>query len=161
MQFNNTWRKLLVSLSVVLLSATITFAQELDKATVEKAVNSKHFVFKARTVLPMRGASRTLTSEYDVSIIGDSVVVSHLPYFGRVYNATYGGNGGVDFTSKKFEYKAKARKKGGWDVTVETKDVKDRQQLNFFISETGYATLQVIDNNREPISFNGYIVEKQ
>lgn len=159
MQFINTWRKGLVTLSVILFSSAITFAQELDKATIEKAVTSKQFVFKARTVLPMRGASRSLTTEYEVRLLGDSVI-SHLPYFGRVYNATYGGSGGVDFASTKFEYKAKVRKKGGWDVTVETKDVKDRQQLNFFISESGYATLQVIDNNREPISFNGYIVEK-
>ena len=159
MQFNNTCRKVMITLSVVLFSLTISFAQELDKATVEKAVNSKQFVFKARTVLPMRGSSRSLTSDYEVRLLGDSII-SHLPYFGRVYNATYGGSGGVDFTSAKFDYKSKLRKKGGWDVTIETKDVKDRQQLIFYISETGYATLQVMDNNREPISFNGYIVEK-
>jgi len=159
MQFSNIWRRVVVTLSVVLLTATIIHAQELDKATVEKAVNSKHFVFKARTVLPTRGSSRSLTSEYEVRLLGDSVI-SHLPYFGRVYNATYGGGGGIDFTSAKFDYKSKLRKKGGWDVTIETKDVQDRQKLIFFISETGYASLQVTDNNREPISFNGYIVEK-
>jgi hypothetical protein len=159
MQFNNTWRKGLITLSVVLFSLTISVAQELDKAIVEKAVSSKQFVFKARTVLPMRGSSRSLTSDYEVSLLGDSII-SHLPYFGRVYNAIYGGSGGVEFTSAKFDYKSKLRKKGGWDVTIETKDVKDKQELIFYISETGYATLQVNDNNREPISFNGYIVEK-
>ena len=159
MQFNNTCRKVMITLSVVLFSLTISVAQELDKAIVEKAVSSKQFVFKARTVLPMRGSSRTLTSDYEVSLLGDSII-SHLPYFGRVYNTTYGGSGGVEFTSTKFDYKSKLRKKGGWDVTIETKDVKDKQELIFYISETGYATLQVNDNNREPISFNGYIVEK-
>src|SRR6187551_291744 len=98
MQFNNTWRKGLITLSVVLFSLTISVAQELDKAIVEKAVSSKQFVFKARTVLPMRGSSRTLTSDYEVSLLGDSII-SHLPYFGRVYNTTYGGSGGVEFTS--------------------------------------------------------------
>jgi hypothetical protein len=159
MQFNNTWSQGLITLSVVLFSLTISFAQELDKATVEKVVSSKQFVFKAQTVLPMRGSIRSLTSDYEVRLLGDSVI-SHLPYFGRVYNATYGGSGGVEFTSTKFGYKSKLRKKGGWDVTIETKDVMDRQKLIFYISETGYATLQVTDNNREQISFNGYIVEK-
>lgn len=147
-------------MSVVLFSATMASAQKLDKASVQNAVNSKQFVFKAQTVLPMAGTSRFLTTDYDVKVLGDSLV-SYLPYFGRAYNVTYGDRGGIDFTSTQFDYKVKPRKKGGWDVSIETNDVKDNQRLNFSISEDGYAYLQVISNNRQPISFNGYIVERK
>lgn len=147
-------------MSVVLFSATMASAQKLDKASVQNAVNSKQFVFKAQTVLPMAGKSRFLTTDYDVKVLGDSLV-SYLPYFGRAYNVTYGDRGGIDFTSTQFDYKVKPRKKGGWDVSIETNDVKDNQRFNFSISEDGYAYLQVISNNRQPISFNGYIVERK
>jgi len=159
-KLKNILIKSLLSLTIVLFSATLAMAQKLDKATVQKAIQSKHFVFRAQTALPMAGTSRFLTSDYEVKLLGDSLI-SFLPYFGRAYNVTYGDRGGIDFTSTKFEYKAKARKKGGWDVSIETKDVSDAQRFNFTIAEDGYTYLQVSSNNRQPISFNGYIVEKK
>jgi hypothetical protein len=150
----------LLALFVTVLSSTIAHAQNLDKSVVQNFVKSKEFVFKAQTVLPMTGASRQLTSEYDVKFLGDSVV-AYLPYFGRAYSAGYGEEGGIDFTSTKFDYKVKERRKGGWDIAIKPLDAKDVQQLNFTVSENGYATLQVTSNNRQPISFNGYIVERK
>jgi hypothetical protein len=159
-KLKNILIKSLLALSIVLFSSTITLAQKMDKAAVQKAVNSKHFVFKAQTVLPMSGTTRFLTSDYEVRLLGDSLI-SYLPYFGRAYNLAYGEGGGIDFTSTKFDYEVRARKKGGWDITIDTKDVKNYQRLNFTISDNGYASLQVTSNNRQPISFNGYIVEKK
>jgi hypothetical protein len=150
----------IITLSIILSSTTVAFTQKLDKTTIQRVVNSKQFIFKAQSVLPMAGSTRYLTSDYEVKLLGDSLV-SFLPYFGRAYSVTYGERGGIDFTSTKFDYKVKPRKKGGWDVTIETKDVKNNQRFNFSISEDGYASLQVISNNRQPISFNGYIVEKK
>lgn len=144
---------------VIVLSSIAVNAQKLDKALVENFIRSKEFVFKAQTVLPMSGTSRQLTSDYDVRFLGDSIV-AYLPYFGRAYSAGYGEGGGIDFTSTNFDYTAKQRKKG-WDISIKPKDAKDVQQLNFTVSENGYATLQVTSNNRQPISFNGYIVERK
>ena len=143
-----------------LFSLTLVHAQNLDKSVVQNFVKSKEFVFKAQTVMPMTGTSRQLTSDYDVKFLGDSIV-AYLPYFGRAYSAGYGEGGGIDFTSTKFDYKVKQRKKGGWDISIKPQDAKDIQQLNFTISENGYATLQVTSSNRQPISFNGYIVERK
>lgn len=135
-------------------------AQDLDKSIVQNFIKTKEFVFKAQTVLPMTGMSRQLTSDYDVRFLGDSVV-AYLPYFGRAYSAGYGEGGAIDFTSTKFEYKVKERKKGGWDVSIKPKDAKDVQALNFTVSENGYASLQVTSNNRQPISYNGYVMERK
>jgi hypothetical protein len=147
--------------SLVISSAAALHAQSLDKAVVQNIVSSKNFTFKAQSVLPMSGMSRQLTSEYDVKFLGDSIV-AYLPYFGRAYAATYGSEGGgINFTSTQFEYKAKPRKKGGWDISIRPKDTKDVRELNFTISENGYGSLQVNSNNRQPISFQGYIVERK
>jgi hypothetical protein len=154
----NTFSKSLLALLILTFSTTAIHAQKLDKVQVQNLINSKSFVFKAQTVLPMTGMSRQLTSDYDVRLSGDSVV-TYLPYFGRAYSVSYGEPGGINFTSTKFDYKIRDRKKGGWDLIIKPDDVRDIQQLIFAISENGYATLQVISNNRQPISFNGYIVQ--
>jgi hypothetical protein len=153
---------LVKSLLVIILagSSMAVHAQDLDKSIVQNFIKTKEFVFKAQTVLPMTGMSRQLTSEYDVRFLGDSVV-AYLPYFGRAYSAGYGEGGGIDFTSTKFEYKVKERKKGGWDISIRPQDAKDVQSLNFTVSENGYASLQVTSNNRQPISYNGYVMERK
>ena len=156
---NISKRFLLIVLFAVLGSAFVQ-AQNLDKSVVQNFIKSKEFVFKAQTVLPITGMSRQLTSDYDVRFLGDSIV-AYLPYFGRAYSAGYGEGGGIDFTSTKFDYKATQRRKGGWDISIKPKDAKDVQQMNLTVSENGYATLQVTSNNRQPISFNGYIVERK
>jgi hypothetical protein len=148
-------------LFAVVVSSTSAHAQDLDKAQVQNYVHAKEFVFKAQTVIPMSGGSRQLTTEYDIKFLGDSIV-SYLPYFGRSYTATYGSEGGgIDFTSTKFDYKAKARKKGGWDVTIKPQDVKEIQEMNFTISDNGSTNLRVTSTNRQPISFYGYIVQRK
>lgn len=159
-KLRNILTKTLLPFSFLMLSSAIVNAQNLDKSVVQNFIQSKEFVFKAQTVLPMTGPSRQLTSDYDVRFLGDSIV-AYLPYFGRAYSAGYGEGGGIDFTSTKFDYKAKQRHKGGWDISITPQDAKDVRQLNITVSEDGYATLQVTSNNRQPISFYGYIVERK
>jgi len=147
------------SLAIISFLMNKVHAQDMDKHQVENAVETKEFVFKAQTVMPMSGGSKQLTTEYDVKFLGDSIV-SYLPYFGRTYNASYGSqDGGINFTSTKFEYKAKAGKKGAWDITVKPKDAKDIQEMNFTISENGSTSLRVTSHNRQPISFYGHIIK--
>jgi hypothetical protein len=151
----------LPALLAIVLWSNVLHAQSPDKGQVRSFVESKEFTFKARTVMPMSGGSRQLTTDYDVRLLGDSII-SYLPYFGRAYTATYGTeSGGVEFTSTQFEYKAKARKKGGWDITIKPKDVKEVQELDFTVSDDGSASLRVTSTNRQPISFYGNVVQRK
>lgn len=160
------YSKILMILGAISTIASVGFAQqvrELKKevrekkaAEIKQLVNSKDFVFKAQFALPMGGSSFQLTSEYDVKVVKDTLIC-FLPYFGRAYSAPMNpSEGGIKFTSKDFEYTAKNRKRGGWDIVVKPRDVQNIQQLTFYISESGYGSVQVTDNNRQPISFNGY-----
>jgi Domain of unknown function (DUF4251) len=131
------------------------------ESSVKNLVDAKSYVFIAQTVLPVSGRVRQLTSYYDLKVSKDTVVTD-LPYFGRAYTAPIDpSEGGINFTSTNFDYTTIERKKGGWDVSIKPKDTKDVQQLFLYISEKGYATLQVTSNNRQGISFNGYITEKK
>ncbi|MFT3935406.1 MAG: DUF4251 domain-containing protein [Chitinophagaceae bacterium] len=126
-------------------------------AQIASLVDAQHYAFKAQSVTPMSGRLRQLTSDYDVQVAKD-VIVSQLPYFGRAYSAPISStDGGIQFTSKDFEYTTTPKKKGGWDVNIKFKDAGDAKQMQFTIFNNGSATLQVIGNNRQPISFNGYI----
>jgi hypothetical protein len=126
---------------------------------VEHLIESKRFLFEARTVSPIGGPTRQLTSYYDLTIKGDSLV-SFLPYFGRAYVAPMTVNdGGIRFTSTEFNYEINARKKGGWNIKITPKDVNNVQQMNLSVSPNGQASLNVTSNNRQPISFMGVIRE--
>lgn len=136
--------------------SNIAFAQTTEKLSVQNLINSKNFVFKAQNVRPLSGGARQLTTGYDIRLFGDSIV-AYLPYFGRAYVANLNGEGGIKFTSTQFDYKIVNRKKGLWDVDIKPKDTRDVRQLYFTISEDGYATLQVTSENRQAISYYGYI----
>jgi hypothetical protein len=127
-------------------------------AAIKKNVESKRYTFLANYVLPQRGGGRQLTSEYDLRVTPDSVI-SFLPYFGRAYfDVPYGGgDGGIKFTSTKFSYEVKEKKKGGWEITIIPSDVKNLNRLFLSISSDGYASLSVNSANRDFITFDGYL----
>jgi hypothetical protein len=151
-------------LALLVLGSLAAHAQDTKKdkdaekiAATKNLVDSQNYVFIAQSASPMSGRVRQLTPDYDLKITKSSIV-SYLPYFGRAYTAPLDPTqGGIQFTSKDFEYTATPRDKGGWDVMIKPKDYRDVQQMSLSISSTGYATLQVTSTSRQPISFNGYI----
>ena len=134
-------------------------AQDKD-ADIKSMVEAKRFVFKAQSVSPPSMPLRQLTGDnYELRILGDSLI-SYLPYFGRAYTApSPGSTGGYNFTSTKFDYNTKSRKKGGWDIIITPTDVTDFREFNLTISKNGTASLRALSNNRQLISYNGYITE--
>lgn len=153
----NKMRKTFITTLFVLFLTNVN-AQDLKEADVAKLIDSKHFIFKPRSVMPLRGGTRQVTSEFDLKILGDSVV-SYLPYFGRAFAAPYGSTeGGLKFTSTSFEYKV-IKKNDRWDIHIVPKDTRDVRQLFLTISKTGFTNLQVINTNRDGISYSGYIEE--
>ncbi|KAA2239325.1 DUF4251 domain-containing protein [Chitinophaga agrisoli] len=135
-------------------------AQDNKKPVIKDLIAAQEYVFKAQMALPMGGRSRQLTSDYDVKVAKDSVI-SYLPYFGRAYTAPLDPTqGGIQFTSRQFDYKVTPGKKGGWTILLSPKDANDVRQLSFMISEDGYGTLNVTSNNRQPIMFNGYVTAR-
>jgi hypothetical protein len=142
------------------ISAQVSKQQKdsINEAKVKSWVESQHFQFIARFALPMGRASKSLTSEYSLSVKKEQVVAA-LPYYGQAYSANIGqGGGGIEFTSSVFDYATASEKKGGWDISIKPKDVKeDVYSLYLHISSTGIASLQVSSNNRQSISFSGFI----
>lgn len=134
-------------------------AQEANSATLKTILNTKSFIFKAQSAWPLQGTVVQLNAGYDMKVIQDSIN-TYLPYFGRAFSAGYANDGGINFISKKFDYKVKEKQKGGWEITIRPADTRDVTELTYSISSNGYATLQVISNNRQAISYYG-VIEKR
>jgi len=153
---------------------TVQVSAQTDKETTARLVESKTLTFNATTAQPLSnmeinailskmpggqggGTIQLSGSRYDLKITKDSVL-AYLPYYGRAYTATMNtDDSGIRFKSKDFTYKTEKKKKGNWIITINPKDVKNGQRLTLNVGTTGYATLNVIDNNRQAITFNGYI----
>ena len=132
-------------------------AQEKDVTeNIQDIIAKKQFTFLAETAVPSNFRSRPLSFGYDVQVAPDSVI-SHLPYFGRAYTINPTAEGGIKFTSTDFVYKSKQKRKKGWEVSIQPRDTRDVRQMSLSISPSGYATLQVISNNRQSISFYGFL----
>jgi len=129
----------------------------IQAAGIRNMIANQQYVFKAQTASPLAGRLRQLTTEYDLQVSKEKIV-AYLPYFGRAYTAPLDpSKGGIQFTSKDFDYKLSERKKGGWNVSIKTKDIAEAQQLELTIFSDGTASLQANSTNRQSISFNGYI----
>lgn len=154
------YKRLLLFLVMVMAFFSMPLAQQKEIA-IKNKIQAKSYVFMVQSVSPMRGTMRQLTPEYDLRITPDSII-SWLPYFGRAYSAPVNASeGGIKFTSTNFNYTVVNRNKGGWDITIKPKDVTEVNQLLLTVFANGSASLQVTSNNRDPISFSGYISEKR
>jgi hypothetical protein len=173
---NHKMKTLISYLTALLLVVSIPAFAQTDEATTKEIIENQNFRFIATTALPLSsqdvsailykmnspngaGAINLTGSQYDLVVTKDSVM-AYLPYYGRAYSASMDPNdAGTKFKSKDFKYIKTKRKKGGWNIVIVPKDVKDSQKLTLYVSENGYATLNVSNNNRQPISFNGYLAE--
>ena len=148
---------LLIIVATLPAQAQNEVKENAKTAGIKEKLESKNYIFRARFVLPMRGPSRNLTSEYELEVSPEQVS-AFLPYFGRAYTAPMDpSKGGVKFTSTDYDYKIKERKKGGWSVSIKPNDARDVRRVNLDISSDGYASLRVLMNSREPISYTGII----
>jgi len=144
---------------LLMISGVTAIAQDNDGASLQQAVESKNFIFKAESVTPQRGSTRHLSPEYEIVVKRDTII-SFLPYFGRSYSAPVDpSEGGIKFTSSDFDFTMGKKKKKSWEITIKLKDVSDVQNLYFSIFENGNASVRVVSNQRESISFNGNVHE--
>ena len=161
MQNQETKRKIF-TLMIASLMTSCSCSSFMDTAQTDAAirmVDEQNYVFIAEYALPLPGGSIYLSSNYTFEVSKDSII-SYLPYFGRAYFSTHRlGEGGIQFQSKNFDYKSTPQKNGR-EITISTKDVRRRYQILLSVFSDGNATLTAISPDRQLISFNGYIEER-
>lgn len=133
-----------------------------EEAKTKQLIESQYYVFVARTVNPTGGRSRQVSNDYYTVKVSKDTVIADLPYFGQAYSAPIGSNtGGINFTSLQFDYKMEQAKRGGYNISIVPKDNSDTRQITLNVGSGGVATVIVISNNRQTISFTGQIEERK
>lgn len=125
---------------------------------IEKLIQTKEFQFIARNL-----NSQTFRM-VDLSIIPNFIkfkpdfIKSEMPFFGRGFSGL--GYGGSD-TGLKFEGKPEkftiTKQKKGYQIDVAVKGQQDFFNISLSVFSEGTATLNIISNNREAISYFGEI----
>lgn len=159
----NLKRMLMPVLTLICLSGKAQSDADQKKqdqyAELKSLIDSKQYSFIAQSATTMKGKTIQLNSSgYFLKLNQDSLFVD-LPYYGRAYSTDYPGNSdmGIHFISVKFTYTADTAKKGGWDITIKPKNDNKVNAIFMSVSTSGYSTVRINSNNRDPISFYGTI----
>ena len=146
--------RLAITAVLILLTSFVSFSQDKE-AGLEHALHLKRFVFIPQTMTPLAGPSRAVTSDFELRLSGDSLI-SYLPYFGRAYAPVELNSSGLNFIRTDYTYSVSSDN-NGWTIRVDFDDQRSVRQMQLFVSRSGYGTLQVLSNNRQPISYYGSI----
>ena len=135
--------------------------QTTGNTAIKTLIDNRSYVFQAQLAQPTRGTSRQLTTGYELRVSGDTLT-ANLPYFGRAYQAPLDmRGGGVEFNTTDYSYTVEPKRKGRWNITFDPRGQGDVRSMTLSVSEDGYASLQVLSNNRDPITFSGVVVERK
>ena len=161
MQIQGTIKSITISV-IALLTASCSCSSSMDTAIAEatiQMVDDQNYVFIAEYAQPMIGKSIYLSPSYTFEVSKDTII-SYLPYFGRAYfSFLHYNEGGIQFQSKNFDYKSTPQKNGR-EITINIHDVRRSYQILLNIFANGSATLTAISPDRQIISFNGYVEER-
>jgi hypothetical protein len=128
-----------------------------SNVNADSLLQTRRFVFIPQSVNPTGGRTRQVTPDFFLRVSPDTVQ-SYLPYFGRAYTAPINsGRGGMDFTLTGFEYIVTPGNKNRQQITIRPQSGADIRELVLQVNPNGYATLIALSNNRQQISYNGYI----
>lgn len=160
---NMTTAKKIISymalLATMVLTSCATAEERAAKAAeqakkVTAALNERHYVIAIDRMIPMRGASRSVSYGYSVEVRNDSLI-SHLPYFGRAYNVPYGGGKGLNFDAPISSYKEFQKKSDRRSIEIGLVNDEDTYVYVIDVFDNGSASLQVTSRQRESISYSG------
>lgn len=128
--------------------------QRRTERMVNDTVRSGRYKISVNYMIPLRGNSRSLTSNYSVEIRNDSVF-SYLPYVGVAYRLPYGGGKGLIFDAPLTNYRMDVTPKGMFKVSFDTRTDEDTFTYRLTIWNNGSASIDIQPINRESISFAG------
>ncbi len=127
----------------------------------ERANPTNYDVMRVINSMPNLNTSRLLTLDYGYSLqLKKDQIKMELPYFGKMYTPSYSTDkNSFRFTSKIFTMDQKEGKKGNSIFTIVPKDEQTVRKIVLEIYNNGKSYLTVDSNDRQLISYDGYIME--
>jgi len=152
----------------------------VDSQTVNYLINSEEFTFHAERANPtnydvinVMNSIPNSTSTRMLQLDGEGYVIELkkdkmevvLPYFGRSFNpsSSYGNpsNNSYRFTSKDYSVNKSQNKKGSWIFKIKPNDVNNVSEIIIEVFKNGKAFTSIRSNDRQPITYDGYISKNE
>lgn len=108
--------------------------------------------------ITMRGNTIPVSADHILELRGDSVTAC-LPYFGRAYSAPMGTDNVLDFSVRASGMTVESTDDGAKRITFSARTIEDLFKFRVTIYDNGRATIDVQPQQRERISFDGYVDE--
>lgn len=165
-----------VSFIFALLISSCASQSNLDPKLLEEITSNNQFTFMAERAnptnndvinvmnsLPNGASSRMLNLDYGYTVVlKEKEIEVTLPYFGRMYNPSYDtSKNSYRFTTKDFDLNKIQNKKGNWVYTIKPKDVQNGSEIYIEIYKNGKAYVSIDSNDRQPISYDGYVMRNE
>jgi hypothetical protein len=122
---------------------------------VARLVDSKIFKFKATRAIPTGYKSVDLTANPGCVKFSPDLIVSEMPYFGKVYSVSY-GDGSLKFFGKPDVFTL-GKKGKNYAIEAKVKGEDDYYTINLTVSFEGNSSMSISSSNRALISYNGEI----
>lgn len=129
----------------------------------ERANPTNYDVVNVMNSLPNSSSSRMLSLDYGYTVqIKKSEVQVELPYFGRSFTPSYDTTkSSYRFTSKDFNIDRKDGSKGSTVFTIVPNDQPNVQRISIEVYPQGKAYVAIVSNDRQGISYSGYIMANE
>jgi hypothetical protein len=121
-------------------------------------IDGGEFAYTVQSANPTGGKTVQITSSYTMEAKG-GIYKAYLPYFGRAHNASYGGDGGVEFEGEPTDLKInKNADKRTITISFNIKNKNETYGCTL-ITGGGNGTLTITSSNRSTISYYGRVSE--
>lgn len=126
------------------------------KSQVADSIKARSFTVNVDYVSPMLMPSRSLNSDYSITIEGDTLK-SWLPYFGESHKADYVNNdkSPLSFTSPITDWNVTKPKNDAYYVFFKAQNNSELLEYMLMMFDNGKVSVQVTSPYRDPIDFEG------
>ena len=132
-------------------------AEEFEKTAM--LVESGNYIYKVQSVNTSRGKNIQTTAPFFMKA-SNGTYEAYLPYFGRAYQADYGGGGGIEFNGSTEDLTSKKdTDKLSITVAFSITDSRDKYNVNLAIGSNGSGSLTIVSQKRQTISYYGHVSE--
>jgi hypothetical protein len=136
--------------------------QEKKTADFEKLstlIESGNYQYTVRSASPSGGRTLQISSEYTLEA-REGVYEAQLPYFGRAYSASYGGDGAIAFKGTPEDLQiTRNERKSTLQVKFQIRGEGDDYKVSLEIGSSGFGSLVVSSQKRQSISYYGQVSE--
>ncbi len=124
-------------------------------------INTQQYAFKGSKAIPQKGSQIDLTTRDNFLKIDKGNAVADMPYFRRAYSGGYSSSdGGMKFDGPMETYDVSANdKKRRITIKFKVKGSDDTYTCTLTVSGINNASLSVISNKRQSISYTGSVSE--